>query len=45
MIIGKTPLTMELYGDFIRDGYFKSYSVNIRNRFKSKSEHLIVTNY
>lgn len=45
MIIGKTPLTMELYGDFIRDEYFKSYSVNIRNRFKSKSEHLIVTNY
>ena len=34
MVIGKTPLTVELYGDLIIDEYFKSYAVNIRNRFK-----------
>lgn len=45
MIIGKTPLTVELYGDLIKDEYFKSYAVNIRNRFKSESKHIIVTNY
>lgn len=45
MIIGKTPLTLELYKDFIREEYFKSYAVNIRNRFKSESQHIIVTNY
>lgn len=45
MIIGKTPLTVELYGDLIKDEYFKSYAVNIRNRFKSESKHIVVTNY
>lgn len=45
MVIGKTQLTEELYGDYIKDEYFKSYSVNIRNRFKSESKHIIVTNY
>lgn len=45
MVIGKTPLTEELYGDFIKDEYDKSYSVNIRNRFKSEAKHIIVANY
>ncbi|MBE6547507.1 MAG: Dam family site-specific DNA-(adenine-N6)-methyltransferase [Ruminococcaceae bacterium] len=45
MVIGKTPLTVELYGDLIKNEYFKSYAVNIRNRFKSESKHIIVTNY
>lgn len=45
MIIGKTSLTAELYNGFIKDEYHKSYSVNIRNRFKSESKHIIVTNY
>lgn len=45
MVIGKTPLTEELYGKYIRDEYFKTYAVNIRNRFKSESKHLIITNY
>ena len=45
LVIGKTPLTEELYGDFIKDEYFKSYAVNIRNRFKSESKHIIVSNY
>lgn len=45
MIIGKTTLTEELYGKFVKGEYEKSYAVNIRNRFKSESMHIIVTNY
>lgn len=45
MVIGKTELTENLYKDFIVDEYEKVYSVNIRNRFKSSSMHMIVTNY
>lgn len=45
MVIGKTPLTEDLYRPFIRAEYSKKYAVNIRNRFKSESTHLIVTNY
>ena len=45
MVIGKTPLTEELYGDLVIDEYDKSYAVNIRNRFKSESKHIIVVNY
>lgn len=45
MIIGKTLLTEELYGDFVRYEYKKSYSVNIRNRFNSEAMHIVVTNY
>ena len=35
MIIGKTPLTIELYGEFIKDEYYKNYAVNIKNRFNN----------
>lgn len=45
LVIGKTQLTEELYGDFIVEEYDKSYAVNIRNRFKSDAKHIIVTNY
>ncbi len=45
MVIGKTPLTEELYGNYIKDEYFKSYAVNIRNRFKAESKHIVVMNY
>ncbi len=45
MVIGKTPLTKELYGDLIVAEYEKSYAVNIRNRFKSESKHILVANY
>ena len=45
MIIGKTPLTEELYGDFICDEYFKKYAVNIKNRFNNNKMHIIVKNY
>lgn len=45
MIISSTPLTQELYHSYIKVKYHKNYSVNIRNRFNSKAEHLIVANY
>lgn len=45
MIIGKTPLTEELYGQYIFDEYYKNYSVNIKNRFKNDKMHIIVKNY
>ena len=45
MVIGKTKLTEQLYRPFIKAEYFKRYSVNIRNRFKAESVHLIITNY
>ena len=45
MVIGKTPLTEELYGKFIKDEYRKNYAVNIRNRFKNDAKHIVVVNY
>lgn len=45
MVIGKTQLTEELYGDLVVAEYEKSYDVNIRNRFKSESQHILVANY
>ena len=45
MVVGKTKLTEQLYRPYIKAEYFKKYSVNIRNRFKAESIHLIITNY
>lgn len=45
MVIGKTPLTEELYGEYIFDEYYKNYAVNIRNRFKNDKMHIVVKNY
>lgn len=45
MVIGSTPLIEELYHDLIVDEYSKQYAVNIRNRFRANSKHLIITNY
>lgn len=45
MVIGKTPLTEELYKEFIVAEYDKRYAVNIRNRFKSESSHILIVNY
>ena len=45
LVIGRTPLTEELYGDMIIDEYQKSYVVNIRNRFHSEATHILVANY
>lgn len=44
MVIGKTLLTEELYSSHIIHEYEKSYAVNIRNRFKSESKHILVRN-
>ena len=45
LVIGRTPLTEKLYGDMIIDEYAKTYSVNIRNRFKSAAPHILIANY
>ena len=45
MVIGKTPLTMELYGDYVFDEYYKNYAVNIKNRFNNDKMHIVVKNY
>lgn len=45
MVIGKTPLTMELYGEFVFDEYYKNYAVNIKNRFNNDKMHIVVKNY
>lgn len=45
MVIGKTPLTMELYGKYVVEEYEKKYAVNIRNRFKAEAKHIVVANY
>lgn len=45
MVIGRTPLTEKLYDGHIVDEYGKSYSVNIRNRFKSVASHILISNY
>lgn len=44
LVIGSTPLTESLYGAHVVSRYSKSYAVNIRNRFKAYSEHILVTN-
>lgn len=45
MVIGRTPLIEKLYGDMIVDEYGKSYAVNIKNRFKSTANHVLISNY
>ncbi|MDR3136294.1 MAG: Dam family site-specific DNA-(adenine-N6)-methyltransferase [Coriobacteriales bacterium] len=45
MVMGETDLIHELYKDSIIHRYEKSYAVNIRNRFKSESNHILVANY
>lgn len=45
MVLGKTDLTMELYGDLVCDEYHKNYAVNIRNRFNNDKTHIVISNY
>jgi DNA adenine methylase len=45
LVIGRTRLTEKLYKDMIIDEYAKTYSVNIRNRFKSLATHILISNY
>jgi DNA adenine methylase len=45
MIIDKSPLTERLYKDMIKHTYQLKYGVNIKNRFSTAVEHLIICNY
>lgn len=45
LVISRTPLTTELYGQNIVAEYPIRYSVNIRNRFTGNASHIVVTNY
>lgn len=45
MVIGRTPLTEELYKNYIVEEYEKHYAVNIRNRFKANAKHIVVANF
>lgn len=42
MVVGRTPLTMGLYGDCVVDEYARDYGVNIRGRVTSTAVHLVV---
>lgn len=45
MIIDKSPFTENLYKGYIKDTYALKYGVNIKNRFNTAVQHLIVCNY
>lgn len=45
MIIDKSPFTEDLYKKMIVATYDLKYGVNIKNRFSTSVEHLIVCNY
>ena len=45
MVIGKTPLTEELYRGLIKDEYGVKYAIDIKNRMSRNNGHLIITNY
>ena len=45
MVIGKTPLTAELYRGYIKNEYGVKYAIDIKNRMPRNNGHLIVTNY
>lgn len=45
MVISRTPLIDELYGNHVVGRYQKNYAVNIRNRFQSEAVHYIVRNH
>lgn len=45
LVIDKSLLTEKLYKDYIKHTYALSYGVNIKNRFSTAVEHIVVTNY
>lgn len=45
MVIGRTDLTTELYGNNVIAEYPIRYSVNIRNRFDTAATHIVVNNF
>lgn len=42
MIIDRSTFTEKLYGEWIRASYPVQYGVNIRNRFNTQAEHLVL---
>lgn len=45
MVLGKTPLTEELYRGYIKNEYGVRYAIDIKNRMPRNNGHLIITNY
>lgn len=45
LVIDKSPFTEELYKGMVKDSYSLKYGVNIKNRFNTDVEHLIICNY
>lgn len=45
MVINKTPLTMELYGDYVCDEYDKKYYMFAGKRTSNDSKHIVVKNF
>jgi DNA adenine methylase len=45
MVIDKSDLTLSLYNGYIRSSYSLKYGVNIKNRFGTDVEHLVICNY
>jgi len=45
MIIDKSDLTQQLYQNMIKNTYSLKYGVNIKNRFSTAVEHLVICNY
>jgi DNA adenine methylase len=45
IIIDKSDFTINLYKDLIKSSYELKYGVNIKNRFNTAVEHLIICNY
>lgn len=45
MIIDKSPFTEDLYKGMVKSSYALKYGVNIKNRFNTDVEHLIICNY
>lgn len=45
MVIARTDLIDELYGQNVVHEYAKNYAVNIRNRFNANASHIVITNY
>lgn len=45
VVIDRSPLTEELYGDHVVDSYPVHYGVNIKNRFSAAAEHIVACNY
>lgn len=47
LVISDTPLIRELYKDYIKEEYHKTYAINVKNRMlkNNSTKHLIITNY